>query len=79
MCRKLQEIGQRFGCSVVLCHLHAREDGSYVVNVANAGLGEAILSRSGRAVPLTTTHSPATNAQERIRITDSKGFISQVQ
>lgn len=77
-CRQLGEIGQRYGCSVVLCHFHALKDGTYVLNVANTGLGEAILCRSGRAVPLTTPHSPSTNIKERTRVVDAKGFISQV-
>ncbi len=49
-----------------------------MLNVVNTGLGEAILCRSGRAVPLTTPHLPATNAQERSRVASTQGFISQV-
>ena len=56
----------------------ASPQGGYMLNVANTGLGEAILCRSGRPVPLTTAHSPATNAQERTRIADSRGFVSRV-
>lgn len=78
--RELGEIGQKYGCSVVLCHIHhARRRGVYLLNTANTGLGEAILCRGGRAIPLTTTHSPATNPSERTRIIEAKGFISQVR
>ena len=52
--------------------------GGYSLNVANTGLGEAILCRSGRPVPLTTPHSPATSVQERVRIAESRGFVSRV-
>ena len=42
------------------------------------GLGEAILCRRGHAVPLATAHSPATNKEERQRVKEAGGFISQV-
>ena len=78
VCRKLEEVGQQYGSSAVVCHIHMLANGSYVLNVANTGLGEAILCRNGRAVPLTTPHSPTTNIKERARIADARGFISQV-
>ena len=77
--RKLGEIGQQYGSSAVICHIHMLPNGSYVLNVANTGLGEAILCRSGRGVPLTTPHAPATNFNERTRIADTRGFVSQVR
>ena len=43
------------------------------------GLGEAVLCHRGRAVPLATAHSPATNKEERERVKEAGGFISQVQ
>ena len=76
--RQLGTIGQKYGCSAVVCHIIAMPHGGYVLNVANTGLGEAILCRSGRPVPLTTPHSPATSAQERERIAESRGFVSRV-
>ena len=42
------------------------------------GLGEAILCRRGHAVSLATAHSPATNKEERQRVKEAGGFISQV-
>lgn len=48
-----------------------------VYNYVCAGLGEAILCRSGRAVPLMTAHSPATCKEERERVKEAGGFISQ--
>lgn len=72
-------MGQQYGSSAVLCHLHALPEGGYVLNVANTGLGEAILCRSGRAVPLTTPHTPSSNMSERTRIADTRGFVSQVR
>ncbi len=71
-------MANEYGCSVILSHIHALKDGMYVLNIANTGLGEAVLCRSGRAVPLTTPHNPATNSRERTRIADSRGFVSQV-
>ena len=77
--RELGEIGQKYGCSIVLCHIHpVRGKGAYHLNIANTGLGEAILCRNGHAIPLTVTHSPASNPTERTRVVDAKGFISQV-
>lgn len=76
--RKLGEMGQHYGSSAVICHLRMLSNGSYELNVANTGLGEAILCRSGRAVPLTTPHSPSTNMSERTRVADTRGFVSQV-
>ena len=43
------------------------------------GLGEAILCRRGHAVPLTMPHSPATCKEERERVKEAGGFISQVK
>ena len=77
--RKLGEIGTQFGSSAVVSHIHMLPNGSYVLNAANTGLGEAILCRSGRAVPLTTPHNPAVNVNERTRIADTRGFVSQVR
>lgn len=76
--RRLGEVATKYGCSAILSHIHMLKDGTYVLNVANTGLGEAILCRSGRAVPLTTSHDPSTNTRERTRIADSRGFVSQV-
>lgn len=78
--RALGETGQKYGCSAVLCHIHhVRKRGVYLLHTANTGLGEAVLCRGGRVVPLTTAHSPATNPSERTRIVEAKGFISQVR
>ena len=76
--RRLGETATEYGCSTILTHIHVLKNGAYILNVANTGLGEAILCRSGRAVPLTTAHEPSTNPRERTRIADSRGFISQV-
>jgi len=77
--RRLGEVATENGCSTILAHIRMLKDGNYVLNVANSGIGEAILCRSGRPVPLTTPHDPGNNPMERTRIADSRGFVSQVK
>ena len=79
LCRNLGELGQKDGSSLILCHIQEVYDQTYTLNVASTGLGVAILCRSGRAVPLTTPHSPSSNAKEMMRIADARGFVSQVR
>ena len=43
------------------------------------GLGEAVLCRRGNVVAMTTVHSPATCEEERTRVKEAGGFISQVR
>ena len=76
--RKLGELGQKDGSSLILCHIQDIYEQTYRLSVASTGLGEAILCRSGRAVPLTSPHSPSSNTNEMMRVADARGFVSQV-
>lgn len=59
--------------------LHMARCGCEICDMGTcAGLGEAILCRHGHAVPLTMPHSPATSKEERERVKEAGGFISQV-
>ena len=71
-------MGRKYGSSLILCHFQAFQDGLYNLNVANTGLGEAVLYRRGKIIPLTTPHLPATNTDERRKLVGRKGFLSQV-
>ena len=60
---------------------HLKQDttgGGYTLNVANTGLGDAILCHGSQVIPLTVAHNPATNRDEVRRIVKEKGFISEV-
>lgn len=77
-CRVLGDVGKKYGSSLVLCHIQAQQNGLYNLNVANTGLGEAVLFRKGKGIPLTTPHQPAMNMDERRKLVGRKGFLSQV-
>ena len=69
----------KYGASMILTHL--KQDttgGGYTLNVANTGLGDAILCHGSQVTPLTVAHNPATNRDEVRRIVKEKGFISEV-
>lgn len=76
--RKLGSIGLKYGASMVLVHLRQDPEEGFVLNVANTGLGEAILCHGSRVTPLTSCHNPATNREEVHRVVKEKGFISEV-
>ena len=64
----------KYGASMILTHL--KQDttgGGYTLNVANTGLGDAILCHGSQVTPLTVAHNP-----EVRRIVKEKGFISEV-
>lgn len=75
--RSLGDVGRKYGSSLVLCHIQAQQNGGYSLNVANTGLGEAVLFRKGKGIPLTSPHQPAVNADERRKLVGRKGFLSQ--
>ncbi|KAL5466748.1 hypothetical protein EMCRGX_G030897 [Ephydatia muelleri] len=75
--RVLGDVGKKYGSSLVLCHIQAQQNGLYNLNVANTGLGEAVLFRKGKGIPLTTPHQPAMNMDERRKLVGRKGFLSQ--
>lgn len=78
--RRLGETGQKYGSSVTMCHLrkNSKNGDSYTLNVANTGLGEAILC-SGRSIEtIASAHNPATNREEVKRIVDKGGYVSEV-
>ena len=79
MYRRLGSLGLKYGASMILTHL--KQDttgGGYTLNVANTGLGDAILCHGSQVTPLTVAHNPATNRDEVRRIVKEKGFISEV-
>ena len=72
-------IGLKYGASMILAHLkEAPSGGGYTLNVANTGLGDAILCHGSQVTTLTVPHNPATNRDEVIRVVKEKGFISEV-
>ena len=69
----------KYGASMILTHL--KQDttgGGYTLNVANTGLGDAILCHGSQVTPLNVAHNPATNRDEVRCIVKEKGFISEV-
>ena len=73
-------IGLKYGASMILAHLkEAPSGGGYTLNVANTGLGDAILCHGSQVTTLTVPHNPATNRDEVIRVVKEKGFISEVR
>ena len=77
--RKIGEVGQKFGSSLILSHFKKLPNGSHVLNIANTGLGEAILLDSRRMVVLASPHIPSRSKEEIARITERAGFISEVR
>ena len=78
--RRLGSIGLKYGASMILAHLkEAPSGGGYTLNVANTGLGDAILCHGSQVTTLTVPHNPATNWDEVIRVVKEKGFISEVR
>ena len=77
--RKLGEVGQKFGSSLILTHLKQLPSGRHVLNVANAGLGEAILLHGRHVEVLASPHFPSSSKEEIARITGQMGFISEVR
>ena len=74
-------IGLKYGASMILAHLKEAPSGGggYTLNVANTGLGDAILCHGSQVTTLTVPHNPATNRDEVIRVVKEKGFISEVR
>jgi serine/threonine protein phosphatase PrpC len=81
-CRLLGSCGNRSGASAAVCHIHAvkKVDGAkdgYMLTVGNVGHTEVVLCREGQVHVVTTKHT-ASNVNERKRIRDKNGFISEV-
>ena len=66
------------GASVLLCHLVAADDNHDILHIANTGLNEAILCRSGEAIQMTSPHVADKNKDERKRVVELKGFVTKV-
>uniref|UniRef100_A0A1X7U6N2 Uncharacterized protein n=1 Tax=Amphimedon queenslandica TaxID=400682 RepID=A0A1X7U6N2_AMPQE len=75
---RLGSIGLKYGASMILAHLkEAPSGGGYTLNVANTGLGDAILCHGSQVTTLTVPHNPATNRDEVRLVVKEKGFISE--
>jgi PH domain/leucine-rich repeat-containing protein phosphatase len=77
----LGSCGNRSGASAAVCHIHAvkKVDGAkdgYMLTVGNVGHTEVVLCREGQVHVVTTKHT-ASNVNERKRIRDKNGFISE--
>ena len=78
-CSKLKSVGQKVGAAGVLCHIRkSKTDDMFVLNVANVGDTEAVISRHGDAIPLSRLFVVNKDKEERQRIYKSDGIITEV-
>lgn len=85
---RLGPLCRKGGASVALVHIYsltssaaaARRSGvpGYRLNVANSGHVQVVLSREGKAMPLTKLHTTEDNVEERSRVARTGGFITPV-
>ena len=76
---KLKSVGQKVGAAGVLCHIRRSDaDNRFVLNVANVGDTESVISRHGEAVPLSRLFVVNKDMDERQRICKSDGIITEV-
>ena len=73
------EVGQKYGSSLILSHFKQLPNGRHVLNIANTGLGEAVLLHGRRMEVLASAHFPSRSREEIARITEQAGFISEVR
>lgn len=79
--RKLKGTGQKVGAAAALCHIKKVWDGintHHILNVANVGDTEVIISRSREAVPLSRLFIIQSDKEECQRICRSDGIITEV-
>lgn len=81
--RKLGTAGQRMGGSAALCHIRhdpvapSEHGGCFTLKAASVGWCRAVLSRDGRAVPLSLTHTVKHEAEYR-RVRQHNAVITEV-
>lgn len=77
--RKLKSTGQKVGAAGAICHICRVCEGSsnYVLNIANVGDVEVVLSRRGEAMVLTKLFTVSQNKEEMERICRSGGLVTE--
>lgn len=73
--------GQKLGSSALLCYIRpdtADPASSFSLTVANVGTCQAVLCRSGKAVPLSKVFSLEQDPEEAQRVKDQKAIITEV-
>ncbi|XP_033753992.1 PH domain leucine-rich repeat-containing protein phosphatase 2-like isoform X2 [Pecten maximus] len=77
---KLRSTGQKVGAAAALCHIKKTTDGAstqHLLNVANVGDTEVVISRSGEAVSLSRLFLIQSDTEESQRICRSDGIITE--
>ncbi|NWV34210.1 PHLP2 phosphatase, partial [Grantiella picta] len=78
--RKLGMAGQKLGSSAVLCYIHnevADPASNFSLTVANVGTCQAVLCRSGKALPLSKVFSLQQCSEEVRRVKEQKAIITE--
>ncbi|NWY37776.1 PHLP2 phosphatase, partial [Sylvia atricapilla] len=78
--RKLGMAGQKLGSSAVLCYIRnevADPASNFSLTVANVGTCQAVLCRSGKAVPLSKVFSLEQCSEEARRVKGQKAIITE--
>ncbi|KAJ8302491.1 hypothetical protein KUTeg_018887 [Tegillarca granosa] len=77
--KKLKSIGQKVGAASAICHIRKSIESSshYMLNVANVGDTEVIISRRGEAVPMSRLFLIHSDREERQRICKSDGIVTE--
>ncbi|XP_060073754.1 PH domain leucine-rich repeat-containing protein phosphatase 2-like [Ylistrum balloti] len=77
---KLKSTGQKVGAAAALCHIKKVTEGTnthHLLNVANVGDTEVVISRSGEAVTLSRLFLIQSDTEESQRICRSDGIITE--
>ncbi|KAI6645801.1 PH domain leucine-rich repeat-containing protein phosphatase 2-like isoform X3 [Oopsacas minuta] len=72
----LGKIGHFSAASIAICHIY-QIPGGYILNTANVGQVEVVISRQGKPITLTQSHTVNRNATERVRVLNRRGFITE--
>ncbi|XP_041340678.1 PH domain leucine-rich repeat-containing protein phosphatase 2 isoform X2 [Pyrgilauda ruficollis] len=78
--RKLGMAGQKLGSSAVLCYIRnevADPASNFSLTVANVGTCQAVLCRSGKALPLSKVFSLEQCSEEARRVKEQKAIITE--
>ncbi|XP_014745004.1 PREDICTED: PH domain leucine-rich repeat-containing protein phosphatase 2 [Sturnus vulgaris] len=78
--RKLGMAGQKLGSSAVLCYIRnevADPASNFSLMVANVGTCQAVLCRSGKALPLSKVFSLEQCSEEASRVKEQKAIITE--
>ncbi|NXO94723.1 PHLP2 phosphatase, partial [Certhia brachydactyla] len=78
--RKLGMAGQKLGSSAVLCYIRnevADSASNFSLTVANVGTCQAVLCRSGKALPLSKVFSLEQCSEEARRVKEQKAIITE--